>query len=143
LLDREYDFVRDLVCSVLRAMGPVFIVLDGLDEVEEDGWREVLGAVMEVRERCGEAKVFVASREVEGMAGVLGGQGVVTVRVDGNNEEDIKRFVRGESRGVLLGLEKGGASEAELSGVRTALESIAVKSEGKSRAFGRENLHVH
>ncbi|KAK3898167.1 hypothetical protein C8A05DRAFT_38248 [Staphylotrichum tortipilum] len=130
LLDRDYAFLRDSLCSVLLSMKPAFIVLDGLDEVGEAGWREVLGAVMEVKKKCKGVKVLVASRELEGVAGLLGGHGFATLRVDGQNEEDVEEFVRAESHELLLGLERGGAAEGELLAIREVLRSIVDKADG-------------
>ena len=130
-LAKDHNFLRDVLCKVLTSIGPAFLVLDGLDELEEVGWRDLLSTVLEIKEKCVELKILVSSRDVRGIARMLE-KDAVTVRVDEHNNEDIQLFVRAESDSLLLELEYCGASKADCSAIRVALESIAEKSEGKN-----------
>jgi hypothetical protein len=111
------------------SIGPAFIVLDGLDEIEEVSWRDLISTVLEIREKCVETKILISSRDVRGIARMLE-KDVVTVRVDEHNNEDIQLFLLAESDSLLLELEYCGASKGDCSAIRVALESIAEKSEG-------------
>jgi hypothetical protein len=128
-LTRDHHFLKDLLCKILTSIGPAFIVLDGLDEIEEVSWRDLLSTVLEIREKCVETKILISSRDVRGIARMLENH-VVTVRVDEHNNEDIRLFLLAESDSLLLELEHCGASRGDCSAIRVALESIAEKSEG-------------
>ena len=128
-LATDYTFVKDLFCTVLTSIGPTFIVLDGLDEIEEIGWKDLLSTILNITKTCVETKVLVSSQEVRGIARALE-EHVVTVRVDKNNRGDIQSFVSAESHGLILEFESCGASKEECAGIQVALESIAEKSDG-------------
>jgi hypothetical protein len=106
LLGRDYGFVRDLLYSVLVSVGPAFIVLDGLDEIDELGWKDMLATVLDIKDKCVEAKVLVASRNLQGISTTLKTYAVATVLVNKHNAMDIREFVRTASRDMLLDLER-------------------------------------
>ncbi len=128
-LARDQGFVKDLLCKVLTSIGSTFIVLDGLDEIEDIAWKDLLSTILAVKGQCVETKLLISSQEVQGIAQALEGH-AVTLRVDKNNNDDIQAFVHAESHDLLFELESCGASKKECSGIRTALESISQKSDG-------------
>ena len=121
LLGRDHGSVRDLLCSVLASVGPAFIVLDGLDEIDEVGWKDVLATVLDIKDKCVETKVLVASRDLRGISTTLETHAVATVLVNKHNGVDIREFVHAKSRDMLLDLERQGASKGDRSGIQTAL----------------------
>jgi hypothetical protein len=128
-LAQDQSYVKDLLCTVLASIGPAFILLDGLDEIEKDDWKVLLSTVLDIQKNCVETKIFVSSREERGISLVLEKR-AATVRVDKNNVEDIRAFVHARSHELLLEFERCGASKKELSEIRVALESIVERSDG-------------
>lgn len=138
-LTGDSGFLKELLCQVLTSIGPAFIVVDGLDEIEEFGWRDLLSTMLDIKEKCVETKVLISSREVRGITLALEGH-ADPIRVDKNNLQDIQLFVRSESRSLLLQLERCGASNEALLAIRTSLESIAEKSDGMTASLGNCSL---
>jgi len=130
-LAREQGFVKELLCTILKSIGPTFMVLDGLDEIEEDALKDLLPVILDMEKNCPETKVLFSSREARHIALVLEKHATTTtLRVDKNNTGDIQAFVQTESSDLLLEMESCGAGEQERSRIQGALESIATKSEG-------------
>ncbi|KAL2267591.1 hypothetical protein VTJ83DRAFT_4868 [Remersonia thermophila] len=128
-LSKDVGSTKHLLCTILKAIGPSFIILDGLDEIEEEAWRALLSTALEIRQECVETKLLISSRELCGIASMLEAH-AVAVRVDKGNFEDIRNFVRAESDGLLAELARCPATEQELSDIRPTLESIATKADG-------------
>jgi hypothetical protein len=126
---QDQSFVKDLLCKVLASIGPAFILLDGLDEIEKVDWEGLLSTILDIQKNCVETKVFVSSREERRISRALE-KHAVTLRMVKNNLEDIRAFVHERSHDLLLEVERCGASKKELSGIRDALTSIAEKSDG-------------
>lgn len=124
---RDQDFVKDILCMVLTSIGPSYIVLDGLDEIEEFCWRDLLAAVFDIKESCAEAKLLISSREAREIDLALKDR-VTALRIGKHNHEDIQAFIRCEMEGLLLRFDD--ADEQVRSRIRVALESIADKSDG-------------
>ena len=127
---RDQDFVKQILYTVLSSLGPAYIVLDGLDEVEESNWRDLLNAVFGIKESCVEVKVLISSREVREISLALKDK-VAHLPINKHNHDDIQAFVRREMEGVLRNF--ANADELVQSKIRAALGSIADKSDG---AFG-------
>jgi hypothetical protein len=128
-LARDQSFVMGLFHTVLTSIGPAFIVLDGLDEIEEVAWKDLLSTIADIQKNCAETKVLISSREVRGITLTLEKHAVI-FRVDKNNLEDIRAFVRAESHDLILEVESCGASKQVCTEIRAAMEFIAEKSEG-------------
>ncbi|KAH6850548.1 hypothetical protein B0I37DRAFT_116504 [Chaetomium sp. MPI-CAGE-AT-0009] len=135
---RDQDFVKEVLCTVVTSIGPAYIVLDGLDEIEESCWRDLLAAVFSIKERCAETKVLISSREAREIALALKDR-VAALRIDKHNHEDIEAFVRCETEDLLFRF--GDADEQVRSRIQVALESIADKSDGMF-LYAQLVLHV-
>jgi hypothetical protein len=125
-LVRDQDFVKDILYTILTSFGPAYIVVDGLDEIHELSWRDLLSAVFNIKERCVETKVLISSREAREIALAL--KDVTALRVDKRNHDDIQAFVRCEMEDLLLRFSH--ADEEVRSRIQVAVESIADKSDG-------------
>lgn len=125
---RDQDFVKEILCTILIGIGSSYIVIDGLDEIEESCWRDLLVAIFGIKERCAETKVLISSREVRDIDLALKDR-VTSLRIDKHNYEDIRAFVHSEMKTLLLRFD--GADEQVRSRVRAALESIVDKSDGE------------
>ncbi|KAH6641179.1 hypothetical protein F5144DRAFT_641977, partial [Chaetomium tenue] len=135
---RHQDFVMEILCRVLVGIGPSYIVLDGLDEIEESCCRDLLIAVLYIKERCAETKVLISSREARDIGLVVKGQ-ATAFRIDKYNYQDIQTFVHSETENLLLRFD--GANEQVRSRVRAALESIVDKSDSMF-LYAQLVLHV-
>jgi hypothetical protein len=124
---RDQDFVKEILCTVLIGIGPSYIVIDGLDEIEETCWRDLLAAVFSIKERCVETKVLISSREAREIDLALKGR-VTALRIDKHNYGDIRALVHSEMENLLARFDS--ANEQVRSRVRAALESISDKSDG-------------
>ena len=124
---RDQDFVRNILCAVLTSIGSAYIVLDGLDEIEESSWKNILAAVFSLKDSCVDAKVLISSREVREIALELKGR-VTALRIDKHNHEDIQAFVRCETEKLLLRFSD--ADEQVRSRIRAAVELVTDKSDG-------------
>ncbi|KAK1758999.1 hypothetical protein QBC47DRAFT_449676 [Echria macrotheca] len=127
-LTQDLDFLKKLLGTVLTSIGPTFIILDGLDEVEESA-TDLISTVLDIMKKCVEVKVLFSCKNVRGIALALG-KHATPVRVDENNRGDIKAFVQAETDGLIPELESCGASKEICSQIRTALDSITDKSDG-------------
>ncbi|KAL1840713.1 hypothetical protein VTJ49DRAFT_208 [Mycothermus thermophilus] len=140
-LSKDVGFTKDLLCMILKTIGPNFIVLDGLDEIKEEAWKALLSTSLEIKQACVETKLLISSRELRGLASMLE-KHAVTVRVDKGNHEDIRAFVRAESADMLAELARCGAPKQELLDIRPALESIVTKADEGMFLYARLVMHV-
>ncbi|KAF3061219.1 nacht domain protein [Daldinia childiae] len=62
-LKSDYDFVLDLLCTILNSLGASYLILDGLDELNENSWKHLLSSVLQINEKCPETKLLISSRE--------------------------------------------------------------------------------
>ncbi|KAK3297275.1 uncharacterized protein B0H64DRAFT_391813 [Chaetomium fimeti] len=135
---RDRDFVKETLCTVVTSIGPAYIVLDGLDEIEESCWRDLLVTVFGIKERCTETKVLISSREEREITLALKDR-ATALHINKYNHEDIRAFVRCEMEGLLLRF--GDADEQVRSRIRAALELIPDKSDGMF-LYAQLVLHV-
>ncbi|KAI1379439.1 hypothetical protein F4677DRAFT_332829 [Hypoxylon crocopeplum] len=137
-LKSDSDSVLDLLCSILRSIGPSFIILDGLDELDEVSWQHLLSGVLKINENCPETKLLISSREERGISLRLGSK--ASLRVDHRNLEDIKSFVRLECDNMLLDMGSYGADEQTCIRIKEKLYTITGKAEGESIPNIRQHL---
>ncbi|KAI1386580.1 uncharacterized protein F4822DRAFT_431452 [Hypoxylon trugodes] len=133
-LKSDSDFVMDLLCNVLHGLGPMFIVLDGLDELNESSWKHLLLGIMQINDRCPETKLLISSREEREIALRLGDK-ALPLRIDHNNSEDIEAFVQLErmfiyARLVLSMVEDQGT----LQDIEAQIEDLP---DGLNEVYGR------
>ncbi|KAK3983781.1 hypothetical protein QBC44DRAFT_45029 [Cladorrhinum sp. PSN332] len=126
---KEVHFIKDLVCTVFRSLGPLFIVLDGLDEIEESSRTTLLNTSLEIQKSCPETKVFISSRAEHDISTQLKDK-TVQIRLDHNNEEDIRTFVMVEGEELIRKIKLQGADVQACSKVRKSLEILVQKSAG-------------
>jgi hypothetical protein len=84
---------KDLLKQALSLAGPVFILVDGLDEIYEDERRLLLSHLLEVVDECNETRLCVSSRKEDDIARVMR-NAAETIRVDRKNAGSIQSYIR-------------------------------------------------
>ncbi|KAI1457992.1 hypothetical protein F4805DRAFT_474716 [Annulohypoxylon moriforme] len=128
-LKSDTDFVTDLLCKILKSLGPTFVILDGLDELDEYSWGHLLAIVLKINKSCPETKLLISSRDERDIASRLRNE-AISLRVDYKNCADIKSFVQLECESLLFEMRSFGASQQICLEVKGRIDSIAEKAAG-------------
>jgi hypothetical protein len=91
-LKREMKRAMELLTTLLAMAGPVFIVIDGFDEIDEIERTRLLRCLLELSNCCDETKVLVSSRIEDDLQTILGDT-AVQIRIDDLNAGSIQAFV--------------------------------------------------
>ena len=91
-LRRELKRAVELLTTLLTTTGPVFIVIDGIDEIDEIERTRLLRCLLELSNCCDETKVLVSSRIEDDLQAILGDT-AVQIRIDDRNAGSIQAFV--------------------------------------------------
>ncbi|KAI0387921.1 hypothetical protein F5Y04DRAFT_274777 [Hypomontagnella monticulosa] len=138
-LRSDADFVRDLLCKILKDLGPSYITLDGVDELEEHIRKHLLSGILHITDVCPETKLLISSREERDISLQLS-KGA-RIRVDHKNFDDIVSFVQLEREGLIQEMKSYGADRQTLSRAEEMLGAIADKAEGMF-IYARLVLHM-
>ncbi|KAK6957593.1 hypothetical protein Daesc_000380 [Daldinia eschscholtzii] len=130
-LKSDCGFVLDLLCTILNSIGTSYLILDGLDELNEVSWKHLLSTTLQIIEKCQGTKLLISSREEREMSLQLESKSI-PLRVNSKNHQDIHAFVQLECEDIIDEKKRCGADEQTCIRIREALETITEKSEGKS-----------
>jgi len=85
---------KDMLTDALKCAGGTFLVIDGLDEVEEFERGEILRCLMDLWRDCSGAglKICISSRVENDIAGMLDSK-ATKIRVDSMNAAGIQTYV--------------------------------------------------
>ncbi|PVH83873.1 hypothetical protein DL98DRAFT_486212 [Cadophora sp. DSE1049] len=92
-LRREMKIAMGLLSTLLNAAGPVFIVIDGVDEIDEIERCRFLNCLLELLKSCDEVKILVCSRMEDDIRTVLNKK-AVNIRIDKQNAGSIQAFIK-------------------------------------------------
>ena len=90
-LKSSVDAAANLLKTLLVCAGPTYIVIDGLDEIDETERCRLLKQLLEMPKTCYEVKIFMSSRAEADIADLLKNQ--VSISVDSRNAGSIQTFV--------------------------------------------------
>ena len=90
-LKSSVDAAANLLKTLLVCAGPTYIVIDGLDEIDETECCRLLKQLLEMPKTCHEVKIFMSSRAEADIADLLENQ--VSISVDTRNAGSIQTFV--------------------------------------------------
>lgn len=135
-LKSDVDFTSSMLCDILKTIGPTYLILDGIDELDEVSWKHLLSTVLQLHETCPETKLFISSRKEREIALILKAKSI-PVRIDRKNHVDIDAFVRLEGENLLDQLKSYGADMHTCLKARDVLETIVDKAEGKLKWIHR------
>ncbi|KAI1657870.1 hypothetical protein F4813DRAFT_389137 [Daldinia decipiens] len=125
-LKSDSSFVLDLLCTILNSIGASYLILDGLDELNENSWKHLLSGVLQINEKCPETKFLISSREDREISLQLESE-YVPLRVDYENLHDIDSFVQLE----FLQMVK---NQGTLYDIEMQMENLP---DGLDQAYGR------
>ena len=123
------EFTTELFANLVKEAGPIFVVIDGVDEMAELERRLLLKALTGQLEACEDLKLLISSRRERSIAVVLGDD-VPSARVDRKNITDIEAYIGKETENWLPELRSYGADDSMCSEAKLLLKSISQKAEG-------------
>ncbi|OOQ87200.1 NACHT domain protein [Penicillium brasilianum] len=93
-LKSNTQFARETLTELLKCVGPVFIVLDGLDEVSKSEYMvDILNELLKVLEDSTEVKFLISSRAQDEIRRTLKRASAKEIRVDEKNSGCIHAYV--------------------------------------------------
>ncbi|KAI9664051.1 MAG: hypothetical protein M1821_007542 [Bathelium mastoideum] len=122
----EIDSATRLLITLLACAGPVYMIIDGLDEIDELERGRLTKQLLCVTKSCGEVKVLVSSRPEADLKKVLDERATV-IRVDHQNASGIQTFVTEHNKRWLQ--ERGFLPEAQAE-IESLLAPLAATSKG-------------
>ncbi|OTB12629.1 hypothetical protein K445DRAFT_65837 [Daldinia sp. EC12] len=129
-LKSDCSFVLDLLCTILNNTGASYLILDGLDELNEVSWKHLLSNALQIIEKCQETKLLISSREEREISLRLESKSI-PLRVNSKNHQDIHSFVHLECEDIIDEKKRSRADEEICTRIREAIDMIAENSEGK------------
>ncbi|KAI1120580.1 hypothetical protein F5Y10DRAFT_272930 [Nemania abortiva] len=127
--ESDPDFVLELLIKILELCTQVFIVVDGLDELEERPRQPVLEALIKIVEKSKAARVLISSREERDIVKKLEGR-AISLRVDRNNAEDVQLYADSELQSWLSDLKDLQADDDMLATAKESVAHVVQASEG-------------
>lgn len=128
-LTGDREFVRVLLYNLLQDSGLIYIVIDGLDEVDEKDRGYLLKSLLNMLKLCNKVKLLLSCRPERSIARELA-RAATSVRVDQLNGLDIATYIREEGNELVNRFRDWGAEEDVLVAVRKSLDSITDKAKG-------------
>ncbi|KAJ6151093.1 NACHT nucleoside triphosphatase [Penicillium chermesinum] len=92
-LKSNTKFARETLCSFLHCMGPVHVVIDGLDELPESQRATTLREILNVLQDAPQTKILISSRMEDDISRIMRKTSHKALRVDDNNRGCIQSFV--------------------------------------------------
>ncbi|PMD44746.1 hypothetical protein L207DRAFT_552817 [Hyaloscypha variabilis F] len=123
-LRRELKRAVELLTILLTTTGPVFIVIDGIDEIDEIERRRLLQHLLELSNDCDNVKVLVCSRIEDDIDAILRGK-AVKIRIDDRNAGSIQAFVSRQVQEWFLSRDFLSEARTEIQGLLAPLSSKA------------------
>jgi hypothetical protein len=123
------EFVKDLFLALVRDSGPVFIVIDGVDEARESDGSFLLKSLIAVAKSDKNIMLLISSRPERAISKELALL-AISVRVEENNADDIATFVEYEGKQIVSQFEEYGADEDVCMEITTAISNLSRKAQG-------------
>ncbi len=131
-LKRELKRAVELLTTLLTLAGPVFIVIDGFDEIDEIERARLLTRLLELSNCCDETKVLISSRIEDDIHAILSDK-VVKIRIDDRNAGSIQAFVTRRVQEWFISRDFLPEARNEIQGLLAPLSS---KANGTYLVFG-------
>jgi hypothetical protein len=91
------DNAVHLLTTLLSCAGPVYIIIDGVDEIDEVERGRLIRQLLDLSKNCGDAKILVSSRLEADITKILD-EAAAKIRVDHCNSGSIQAFVTQHTR---------------------------------------------
>lgn len=121
---RELKVAVELLTTLLNVAGPVFIIIDGIDEIDEFERKRLLSRLLELSNSCEEAKILVSSRVEDDIYSILRDK-TIEIRVDNRNAGSIQAFVSRRAQAWFLSQDFLPEARDEIEGLLAPLSSKA------------------
>jgi hypothetical protein len=131
-LKKELKRAVEVLTTLLTMAGPVFIIIDGCDEIDEIERVRLLQCLLELSNCCDEVKVLVSSRTEDDIHAILSDK-AVKIRIDDRNSGSIQAFVSRQAQDWFLSRDFLPEARTEIQGLLAPLSS---KANGTYLAFG-------
>ncbi|KAK1833652.1 hypothetical protein QBC39DRAFT_302504 [Podospora conica] len=120
-LKSNTSFAANMLLKLIKcASSPVYIIVDGLDEIDNYGRHLILEQLLGLGAKVsgeGTLKLFISSRREDNIERLLRGSKHEVIRLDQKNAGCIRKYIATESRHWLMGFDKE---------IRSDLESLLV-----------------
>lgn len=118
----------NLLATLLNSAGPVHIIIDGVDEIDETERGRLVRQLLDLSKSCKETKVLISCRPEADIKKTLASAST-SVRVDNRNAGSIQAFLNSKSHTWFLDRDFLPNERAEIEGL---LAPIAANAEGMS-----------
>ena len=129
-LKRDLEIAVGLLTTLLSTAGPVFIIIDGFDEIDETERAKLLHRLLELSSSCEEVKILASSRIEYDIHAILHDK-AIEIRIDNRNAGSIQAFVNRRVQEWFLSRDFVPEARAEIMGLLAPLSS---KANGKYRS---------
>ncbi|KAI0600874.1 NACHT domain protein [Biscogniauxia sp. FL1348] len=123
---RSLQGATELLTTVLACAGPVYLIVDGLDEIDEGERGRLITQLLLILKSSHGVRLFISSRAEADLISILRNDATV-LRVDQRNSECIKTFVERWARHWLVERE---FLQEEQTEIEAGLAPLAAKSQG-------------
>ncbi|KAL2680381.1 hypothetical protein Neosp_007979 [[Neocosmospora] mangrovei] len=132
-LSSSIDFMKTLLKQTLDCLSKPFIVIDGLDEMDDRERAVLLQTMLEVLNQNKELSILFSSRPEDDIARLLLAQQTLSIRVHDANHLDIEAYVDGRASSFiseLSELSELSTSSAQPQMIRKLMQKVAINSQG-------------
>jgi hypothetical protein len=126
---RDAKFLLELFCNIVQDFDPLFITIDGLDEIDQLQRQDLVKMMLELVDRCRNVRLLLSSREEIDIRRLLQDKAQFT-KVDDNNGEEINAYVQGRGKGWLADLRERGADDVACASIMDSLRNVVSRANG-------------
>ncbi|KAH8668654.1 hypothetical protein BX600DRAFT_538673 [Xylariales sp. PMI_506] len=120
-------YAANMLKTLLKCSGPTYIVIDGLDEMEEMECRILLNHLVGLPGECKDARIVISSRAEDNISTMLEKKKAKAIRLDSKNSGSIQVYV---DRRVKDLLDNGKFDSESRSEIESSLVPIAANARG-------------
>jgi hypothetical protein len=128
--NEDVDYIKGLLCDVIKDSGSTYIVVDGLDELDEHTRQPLLNTLLGMVDLCGEIRFLLSSRKEHDLLRILGTR-ASSIMLNEKNLKDIESYVEKQGKEWCDELRYSGATDSECDEVRDEMKGVVTKSQGK------------
>jgi hypothetical protein len=138
-LNSSVDFARNLLRQVLDCLSEIYVVIDGLDEMQETERVLLLKAMLALSQDNRDVKILVSSRPEDDITRLLG-QKTSSIQVHDANSSDIASYVDNRALYWINELSPGPSQAKD---IRNLMRRIALNAQGMRLRFTREQARTN
>jgi hypothetical protein len=118
--------VAELLKTAISAVGPVFVIVDGVDEIDASERTHLLYILLETLKESSEMKLCFSSRAEDDINRIIGTRAEV-IRVDRKNSGSIQSYVNDRTKRLIDKHQLSPAAESE---IKSLISPLAANSKG-------------